>query len=116
MVKREFRFNALLPAERFTSDAGFAAILASRDAKITVQGVVDCVFRDPDGGGLVLVDYKTDALTAEERRHPEKAAEKLLARHRNQLSYYKEICSAMFGEEIERTVIYSTVLGEEILV
>ena len=114
MVKREFRFNALLPAERFTSDPGFASILASRGAKITVQGVVDCVFRDPDGGGLVLVDYKTDALTAEERRHPEKAAKKLLARHRNQLSYYKEICSAMFGEEIERTVIYSTVLGEEI--
>jgi len=111
MVKREFRFNALLPAERFTRDPDYAALLRENGATVTVQGVVDCVYRDPDGGGLVLVDYKTDALTAEERRNPALAAEKLLNRHRNQLSYYREICAAMFEEPIVRTVIYSTVLG-----
>ncbi len=111
MVKREFRFNALLPAERFTRDPDYAALLRENGATVTVQGVVDCVYRDPDGGRLVLVDYKTDALTAEERRNPALAAEKLLNRHRNQLSYYREICAAMFEEPIVRTVIYSTVLG-----
>ena len=111
MVKREFRFNALLPAERFTRDPDYAALLRDNGATVTVQGVVDCVYRDPDGGGLVLVDYKTDALGAEERRNPALAAEKLLNRHRNQLSYYREICAAMFEEPVARTVIYSTVLG-----
>ena len=111
MVKREFRFNALLPAERFTGDPEYAALLRENGATVTVQGVVDCVYRDPDSGALVLVDYKTDALTAEERKDPALAAEKLLKRHRNQLAYYREICSAMFGEPVERCVIYSTVLG-----
>ena len=111
MVKREFRFNALLPAERFTRDPDYAALLRDNGATVTVQGVVDCVYRDPDGGGLVLVDYKTDALGAEERKNPALAAEKLLNRHRNQLSYYREICAAMFEEPVARTVIYSTVLG-----
>ena len=114
MVKREFRFNALLPAERFTGDPAYAALLRERNASVTVQGVVDCVYRDPDGGGLVLVDYKTDALTAEERNDPSLAAKKLLARHRNQLTYYREICAAMFGEPVVRTEIYSTVLGKTV--
>ena len=111
MVRREFRFNALLPAERFTSDAAFAAKLRERGIRITVQGVVDCVYRDPDTGRLILVDYKTDRLTAEETRDPALAAEKLRSRHRNQLAYYREICSAMFEEEIAEARIYSTVLG-----
>ena len=111
MVRREFRFNALLPAERFTGDPAFAAELRAKDVKITVQGVVDCVYRDPDDGLLVLADYKTDRLSEEEIRDPARAAEKLLGRHRLQLSYYREICGEMFGEPVGRTVIYSTVLG-----
>ncbi|MBQ3706362.1 MAG: UvrD-helicase domain-containing protein [Clostridia bacterium] len=111
LVKREFRFNVLLPAARFTADPDFAAKLCERDVKVTVQGVVDCVYRDPDSGRLILVDYKTDRLTAEELRDPALAAEKLRARHRNQLTYYREICSAMFGEEIAEARVYSTVSG-----
>ena len=110
-VKREFRFNVLLPAERFTADPAFAEKLRARGIRVTVQGVVDCVYRDPDTGSLILVDYKTDRLTSEELRNPALAAEKLRARHRNQLTYYREICSAMFGEEIAAARIYSTVLG-----
>ena len=111
MVKREFRFNVLLPAERFTADPMLAEKLRAKGVRITVQGVVDCVYRDPDTNRLVLVDYKTDALSAEEFRNAEKAEEKLIRRHRDQLRYYREICADMFGEPMERTVIYSTVLG-----
>ena len=111
MVKREFRFNILLPAERFTRDPDYAALLEETGATVTVQGVVDCVYRDPDDGGLTLVDYKTDALTAEERKNPSLAAEKLLSRHRDQLTYYREICASLFEEPIRRTLIYSTVLA-----
>ena len=111
-VKREFRFNVLLPAERFTADPAFAEKLRARGIRVTVQGVVDCVYRDPDSGRLILVDYKTDRLTSEEMRDPALAAEKLRARHRNQLTYYREICSAMFEEEIAAAYVYSTVLGK----
>ena len=112
MVKREFRFNALLPAERFTKDEAFAGLLRARGIRVTVQGVVDCVYRDPDTGRLILVDYKTDRLTAAEMRDPSLAAEKLRARHTRQLSYYREICSAMFEEEIAAARVYSTALGK----
>ena len=112
MVKREFRFNVLLPAERFTRDPDYAALLRESGTTVTVQGVVDCIFRDPDDGGLTLVDYKTDALTAEERRNPALAAEKLLSRHRDQLTYYREICASLFEEPVRRALIYSTVLAQ----
>ena len=112
MVRREFRFNTRMPAEHFTADEAFREKLREEEIKITVQGVVDCVFRDPDKGHLVLVDYKTDSLTAEEWQNRTRARKKLADRHRNQLFYYRDICGKMFGEEIAETVIYSTVLGE----
>ncbi|MBR5444738.1 MAG: hypothetical protein IKV57_01360, partial [Clostridia bacterium] len=71
--------------------------------------------RDEDGR-LTLVDYKTDHPTAEEYKNPAAADARFIARHRTQLTYYKEICAAMFGEEIARTVIYSTALAREITV
>ena len=112
MVRREFRFNTRMAAENFTADPEFREKLRAEEIKITVQGVVDCVFRDPDSGKLILVDYKTDSLTPEEWQNRALAYKKLIARHRNQLLYYRDICGKMFGEEIAGTVIYSTVLGE----
>ncbi|MBQ2727311.1 MAG: UvrD-helicase domain-containing protein [Clostridia bacterium] len=113
-VKREFRFNHRMPAADFTESEEKKRKLDENCVKITVQGVVDCVFRDPDTGKLVLIDYKTDSLTAEEWKDRGKAEEKLRSRHRNQLSYYGKICSELFGEEIEGVYIYSTVLGKMI--
>lgn len=112
MVRREFRFNTRMAAEHFTADEDFREKLRGEGVKITVQGVVDCVFRDPDSGKLVLVDYKTDRLTAEEWKDRVRAHKKLADRHRNQLLYYRDICGKMFDEEIGETVLYSTVLGE----
>ena len=77
-----------------------------------MQGVVDCVFRDPDTGELVLVDYKTDAIYPEEWRNTKKAEERLIRRHRDQLMYYREVCSRMFSEDIRTVLIYSTPLGK----
>jgi len=112
MVRREFRFNTRMPAEQFTADEQLRGQLRADDVKITVQGVVDCVFRDPDSGRLGLADYKTDSLSAEEWQNRALAHKKLIDRHRNQLLYYRDICGKMFGEEIGETLLYSTVLGE----
>ena len=111
MVKREFRFNVRMDAERFTDDAELKKKLSADKVRLTVQGVVDCVYRDPDTGELILVDYKTDHVANEEWHDPALAAESFRRRHGNQLKYYREICSRMFGEEVARAEIYSTVLG-----
>ncbi|MBE6569806.1 MAG: hypothetical protein E7658_06280 [Ruminococcaceae bacterium] len=113
-IRREFRFNAAMDASRFTGNEALAAKLTEDGIRLTVQGVVDCVFRDADGH-LVLVDYKTDHVRGEEYRNPALAEKRFRARHGEQLRYYKEICEAMFGEEIRETVIYSTALAREIL-
>lgn len=112
MIRREFRFNVRMPAENFTGDEVLAEKLRENDIRVTVQGVVDCVFRGANG--LVLVDYKTDAMTREEFQSPKLGEEKLIRRHKNQLMYYREICSRLFGEKIAETVIYSTTLGRAI--
>ena len=60
-VRREFRFNAALPAARFTADPVLAARLAADGTDVIVQGVVDCLF--DEGEGLVIVDFKSDNVT-----------------------------------------------------
>lgn len=112
LCHREFRFNVPLPACLFTNDPVLQEKLAAEDVQLIVQGVVDCVFREPDGT-LTLVDYKTDHPTAEARRDPAVAKTQFLTRHGEQLSLYREICEKLFGEAIHKAVLYSTVLGEE---
>ncbi len=110
-IHREFRFNAELPAARFTDNPVLRDKLTADGIVLTVQGVVDCVFREPDGT-LTLVDYKTDHATAADRADPAAFADKLRIRHRNQLVYYREICEKLFSEPI-RTVLYATAVGGE---
>ena len=110
---REFRFNVRLPAAQFTADAGLAEKLEKANARVTVQGVFDCVFREKDGT-LVLVDYKTDAMTSYERSHPEVFAEKLRERHKAQLSYYREAAALIFGRAPDETLIWSLAMGEAV--
>ena len=114
-VWREFRFNVRLPASEFTSDGALAEEYEKADARVTVQGVFDCVFREKDGT-LVLVDYKTDAMTAYDRAHPDAFAEKLRERHKSQLSYYKEAAALIFGRAPDETLIWSLPMGAAVMI
>lgn len=108
---REKRFHIKLPASEFTADAKLEAKLDKEE--IVVQGVIDLIFEDSDGN-IVLCDYKTDALTAEELRSPALAAKKLADRHRLQLTYYAEAVRQIFGKVPSRVCIYSLPLGEAV--
>ncbi len=108
---REFRFNAVLPAARFTTDPQLRDKLAASGTDITVQGVVDCMFID-ELGRAVLLDYKTDRLTAEEKENPVLAANKLLARHMRQINLYRELCADMLGRPFDEVYLYSLALGD----
>ncbi len=108
---RELRFHARMPAAAFTADPRKQA--AYQDETVLVQGVMDGVLLRPDGE-IWLFDYKTDRLTAEEKRDPALAAEKLCARHGSQLSYYAEACRQIFGRSPDRVMIYSLPLGDTV--
>ena len=65
-----------------------------------IQGIADCIFKEPDG--WVLVDYKTDNFkTAEE-----------MARYKTQLMLYKAAFELLLGERVKSSYIYSFKLGE----
>ena len=108
---REFRFNAVLPAARFTTDSALQEKLTETKTDITVQGVVDCMFVDQEGRA-VLLDYKTDRLTGAEQRDPALAAKKLLPRHHRQISLYRELCQNMLGRPFDEVYLYSLALGD----
>lgn len=56
LVQREVPFSYGLPAEEVYSEADSS----NRSETVLIQGVIDCLFEDELG--LVLVDYKTDAV------------------------------------------------------
>jgi len=64
---------------------------------VIIQGVVDCLFEEEEG--LVLVDYKTDALKGLDAAA---AAEK----HRFQVERYAEAVSAIAGRPVKETYVY----------
>ena len=112
-VWREFRFNVLLPAEKFTSDPERAEKFAGEGVKITVQGVFDCVFEDAEGK-LVVADYKTDYMSREDRADPAAWIAKLRERHALQLRYYREAATLLFGRDPDEVLIYSLPLGDTV--
>lgn len=111
-TRRELRFHACLPADAFTEDRERRALLHGRT--VLVQGVIDCIIEEEDG--YVLVDYKTDRLTAAELADPALAQRKLCERHRLQLSYYAAACERMYGKPPKEILIYSLPLGDAVRV
>lgn len=102
---KEQPFVMGLPASRLGS--GFPA-----EETVLVQGIIDVFFEEEDG--LVVLDYKTDAVSA---------AAELVRRYQVQLAYYSEALEQIYGYEpgaggkcVKEQVIYSFKLGEEILV
>lgn len=97
---REFRFNVQLPAAEFTKDEARRAALS--DAKLLVQGVVDCCFTLPDGS-LKLLDYKTDRLG----NTPAEGGTLLWERYADQLYYYKKALEQILRRPITQLSLYS---------
>ncbi len=69
---------------------------------VLVQGIIDLFLEEEDG--LVLVDYKTDAV----------GAKTLLSRYRIQLAYYREALERALGKPVKETWIYSFHLGRAV--
>ncbi len=68
---------------------------------VLVQGIIDLYFEEPDG--LVLLDYKTDAV---------REAQQLLDRYQTQMDLYAQALTAATGRPVKEKLIYSFRLGQ----
>lgn len=109
-LRRELRFNMMLPASSFTTDAERAEKL--KNHPILVQGVMDCVYETEDGK-LVLLDYKTDRLPGGVNAS-EDAVAAFTDRHRDQLRYYSIAVERIFGRAPDRILLYPLCLGRPV--
>ena len=71
-----------------------------------VQGIIDAYFEED--GAWVLMDYKTDKVSAE---HGE---EELIRKYHAQLEYYKQTLEQLTGMKVKETYIYSFYLEKVI--
>ncbi len=67
---------------------------------VLIQGIIDVFWEEEDG--LVILDYKTDALSKEED---------FVKRYKVQLDYYKEALENITGKVVKEIIIYSFKLG-----
>ncbi|WP_246120410.1 helicase-exonuclease AddAB subunit AddA [Cohnella terricola] len=73
------------------------ALAPASGETVVIQGVIDCLFAEEDG--LVLVDYKTDALKGQDAAN---AAEK----HRYQVEKYAEAVRGIAGAPVKEAYVY----------
>ena len=100
-IMREFRFNVLFDAAELSKDPELYG------ERVLVQGVVDCIYEDEDGN-IILVDYKTDSVTADNY------VGLLTDRHKNQLRYYKKACEMMLERPVSRVMLYSVPMAKTV--
>ena len=73
------------------------------DEFVMVQGIIDAYFEEADG--LVLMDYKTDAVQ-------ENVKEVLTKRYATQLKYYERALCQITGKPVKERIIYAFTNGE----
>ncbi len=110
-VRREQRFNLLIPMTDLTQRPELAVQLKKHS--LFVQGSIDLLL-ETESNGLILVDYKTDAVRPEEIHSPDLLKEKWKQVHGNQLSYYAKAVQQLFGKEPDEIRIYSLPLGRTV--
>ncbi|MDO4294282.1 MAG: helicase-exonuclease AddAB subunit AddA [Eubacteriales bacterium] len=93
---REQPFVLGIPASRL--DSAFP-----ETETVLIQGIIDAFFEEEDG--LVLLDYKTDAVSGPEQ---------LVQRYRVQLDYYEQALNRLTGRRVKERLIYSFALGREL--
>lgn len=107
--RREFHFRIFRPSSDFTTDADVKSRVA--DKFILVQGSIDLIVETQDGK-LILCDYKTDRITAEQLADRERLRADMKERHGSQLDQYKYACRQIFGKTPDKIVLFLLSIGE----
>jgi len=90
-VYREVPFNLVCRANRILDDMDQA------DDELLVQGVIDLYFRE--GDELVLLDYKTDYISAQNR-------DALVRQYSIQINMYKEALESILQKKVKESYLY----------
>jgi ATP-dependent helicase/nuclease subunit A len=99
---REKQFMILINAGDIDSEK-----YGNSEERIPVQGVIDAMFIED--GEIVILDYKTDRLSAGEE-------DKLVKLYKRQLDVYAEAAERLLGLPVKEKLLYSFSLGKEIKV
>ena len=98
-VERELPFNHRVSAREL--------IGADTDETMLLQGIIDCCFIED--GQWVLIDYKTDFV-------PAGKAKQAAAKHRRQLTLYRNALEALTGAPVKEMYIHFLGIGESVRV
>ncbi|MFJ8244539.1 helicase-exonuclease AddAB subunit AddA [Peribacillus asahii] len=98
IVRREVPFMMSLPAHIAYPDWD------EGEEEVLVQGVIDCLFEDEQG--LVLLDYKTDAITGRFSNGFEGAKDILAERYRTQLQLYKRAVEGILHKKVTKCYLF----------
>jgi len=93
-IYREVPFNIEIPCRELYPEMNEEP---SGSETILLQGIIDCYFEERDG--IVLVDYKTDYVTAD-------MLEAVKERYRIQLQYYARALEMLTGKNVKEKYIY----------
>lgn len=97
-VQKEKPFYINIPAKEIYGE--------DIEEEILVQGVIDLYYITKEDE-LILVDYKTDRVQGEAE---------LIEKYSTQLKIYKDALEKSLHRKVDRIYIYSTYLGEEIVI
>lgn len=97
-VHREVPFSFALKGSEIGNDEGL------QEETVLVQGVIDCLIEDEDG--LVLLDYKTDAITERFANGFEEAEPILRNRYREQVSLYGKAVEQIWNKKLTAKYLY----------
>jgi ATP-dependent helicase/nuclease subunit A len=110
-VLREQTFKLFVPFSELTEKENLKKLFSEHS--LFVQGSIDLLLETVDGD-LILVDYKTDRMTAEERKNPSLFHARMKKTHGTQLFYYQKAVKQLFSGNTAKAWIYSLSLGEVI--
>jgi len=100
-VEREIAFSYQIPAS-----VAYSTWKQKEEESIFVQGVIDAVFRNSDGK-LVLVDYKTDTISA---RFLDQSTDDIKnhfkEQYHDQIELYRQALSDSWSEPVEECYLY----------
>lgn len=98
-VQREIPFSLGIPAGEV-----FADWQENEEETVLVQGVIDCLIVEDDG--LVLIDYKTDAISERFKGGFEEAKEVMIERYKLQLSLYSRAIEQIWKQPLKQKYLY----------
>ena len=110
-VRREFHFGMFRYASDFTENEKLKGLVSGR--KIYVQGSVDLIIETKEGE-IILCDYKTDRVSAQERQDRALLIANMKEKHGEQLMQYAHAIEQIFGKSPSKIYIYSISIGDSI--